>query len=506
MQARILPALESRINTRGNERTLWATSARSKSIERAAALSPQQRHLIVSNDLLCRRRCRRSLRHSTSTSTSTSALSFLSRSRDPGDWDLSPEWYGSQGGGYGRDDGVVVYRSGDVEVTSHAASSSTEEEAGEEAFEWRVLRFAGATRQSVCRVSRRSPSLMDPTCLAFEYTKTLVALALALLPLPVRRKEREREGEEGQEQQKQEVSRVKILCVGVGGGSFPAALAALRPDADVSAFELDARVVGSWAKMGLVVEGEEREKEGKEGGETSSSSLPAWKRNLRLEQQCGAEAVAAVATTNPGSLDLLIVDAFDNQDKVPRIFTDSSDSAFFENASRALGPRGAVLVNLHCGPRPGPAAALAAMFSFNENEKAGSLSSVAFDASKGEGKEAVAVARAYSSALLTDPSSSSSSSSSAAASFLVAARRQQNAIGVVARAGLLALRRRGEGEEDGSDGDNDDENGGEKSLLLPPPPLDAFSLAAAASRGAAACAVPLPFDVGSRANYGLLKL
>ena len=243
--------------------------------------------------------------------------------------------------------------------------------------------------------------------------------------------------------------------------------------------------------MGLAVE---RRRGGGESAadEPSSSrsppSLPSWTRNLRLEQQCGAEAVAAVAASAPGSLDLLIVDAFDNKDRVPSIFTDP-DSTFFKDAKEALGPRGAVLINLHCGPRPGPAAALAAMFSFNEKDSGDAPSSVAFDTSKGEGKEAVSVARAYAAALL-DSSSSSFTSSSCA--FLVAAKRQQNAIGVIARAGLLALRTAGEEEEPASSSAH--------------PRLDASALSAAASRGAVACAVPLPFDVGSRANYGLLKL
>ena len=178
---------------------------------------------------------------------------------------------------------------------------------------------------------------------------------------------------------------------------------------------------------------------------------------------------------------------------MPAIFTDPS-SSFFQNAARALGPRGAALINLHCGPRPGPAAAFAAMFSLNEGKDGpSSSSSVAFDARKGQGKEAVSVARAYAAALL-DPSSSSSSSSSdaSASAFLVAARRQQNAIGVVARAGLLALLPEGEKNENPTSSSS--------------PALDASALFAAASRGAAACAVSLPFDVGSRANYGLLKL
>lgn len=424
-------------------------------------------------------------RTTTSTSTSTSAL-FFSRPTDPGDWDLSPEWYGTQGGGYGRDDGAVVYRSGDVVVTAHAASPSPsssssgggggeEESEGEE--QWRVLRFGDATRQSVCRVKRggaRGGFAMDPTCLAFEYTKTLVALSLALLPPPSSAGggNGDDDGDDGNNRSTAPRRPPRILCVGVGGGSVPAALAALRPDARVSAFELDDRVVGAWPAMGLSALVEEGE-----------HTL----RNLSLRRGCGAEAVAAVARSEPSSIDLLIVDAFDSQDRVPRVFT-AADSPFFRDAASALAPRGSALINLHCGPRPGPAAALAALFSFKDTGGSSSspssspLSSTAFDASRGEGKEAVDVTRTYAKNLLNFDHADAADVGAAAA-FVVAARRQQNVAGVVTRGGLLALPpgARAQG-------------------------IDASTLAAAAAAGASACAVPLPFDVGSRANFGLVKL
>ena len=50
--------------------------------------------------------------------------------RDPGDWIFSPEWWGIQGRGWGRDEGSTLFRhtshrsNGIVTVTSHPASSS----------------------------------------------------------------------------------------------------------------------------------------------------------------------------------------------------------------------------------------------------------------------------------------------------------------------------------------------------------------------------------------------
>ena len=154
-------------------------------------------------------------------------------------------------------------------MTSHPSSPSSEGE-GEEgeggsSFEWRVLRFGEATRQSVCRVEKTKSSLLDPTCLAFEYTKTLVALSLALLPL------RQPGGDDAVPKGRKRKS-IKVLAVGVGGGSVPAALAALRPDVQVSAFEIDERVVGSWPAMGLVASAVAAAVEGKKRGRSSQTS------------------------------------------------------------------------------------------------------------------------------------------------------------------------------------------------------------------------------------------
>lgn len=63
---------------------------------------------------------------------------------DPGHYNLSPEWVGTQGGGYGRDAGKVVFNAhskynGLVEVTEHEASPVQGAAAPNQA--WRVLRY-----------------------------------------------------------------------------------------------------------------------------------------------------------------------------------------------------------------------------------------------------------------------------------------------------------------------------------------------------------------------------
>ena len=58
------------------------------------------------------------------------AMSTPPPSGDPGDWRFSPEWWGIQGRGWGRDEGSTLFShascksNGIVTVTSHPASSS----------------------------------------------------------------------------------------------------------------------------------------------------------------------------------------------------------------------------------------------------------------------------------------------------------------------------------------------------------------------------------------------
>ena len=95
-----------------------------------------------------------------------------------GDWNLSPEWYGTQSGGWGRTSGETVFTrssplSGEVTVTAHEASPL----GNERNAEWRVLRFNEKTRQSVVRIA---DGKADPGCLATEYLKTVVAVIAAV--------------------------------------------------------------------------------------------------------------------------------------------------------------------------------------------------------------------------------------------------------------------------------------------------------------------------------------
>jgi hypothetical protein len=155
---------------------------------------------------------------------------------DPGHWNLSPEWWGNQGGGWGKDAGVTVYEShselgnGRITVTAHSATPQSSPGADESAWEeWRVLRFNSVTRQSVARVrvqptaARGSTVIVLPDCLAQDYLKSTAAVTAALLGLlSLHPCAAAASGA---------AMCLRVLCIGVGGGSLPLFLAHHFPGA-----------------------------------------------------------------------------------------------------------------------------------------------------------------------------------------------------------------------------------------------------------------------------------
>ncbi|KAK9808659.1 hypothetical protein WJX72_001506 [[Myrmecia] bisecta] len=224
-----------------------------------------------------------------------SLFSFISE--DPGDWNHSPEWWGTQGGGWGRGPGTTVFSqesvlgNGQVTVTAHAASEQSPSASGNGSEdhpsyqEWRVLRFNDDTRQSVAKVAvTQRPDggctiAAQPDCLAFEYLKTMAAAA-----------------------------------------------------ASVDAVDLDPAVVEA---------------------ATSAMGLPKDRPNLRLHTEDAAAYMARAAAHVQGSggsyLDAVLFDAFDGADNVPASLA-SSGVPFLDNLAAALHPdHGTVIMNLHGG-------------------------------------------------------------------------------------------------------------------------------------------------------------
>jgi hypothetical protein len=90
-------------------------------------------------------------------------------------------------------------------------------------FEWRVLRFNTVTRQSVAKVmlvaKDGDPSqlyfMQQPNCVAFEYVKSMLSVGLATVSLGGLKIEQVANG----------TTKMRVLCVGLGGGSLPLFLA-----------------------------------------------------------------------------------------------------------------------------------------------------------------------------------------------------------------------------------------------------------------------------------------
>jgi hypothetical protein len=275
---------------------------------------------------------------------------------DPGHWNYSPEWWGTQGGGWGRDAGQVVFSresplNGRVEVTAHAASLNGFDSAGTDPAgaalrdEWRVLRFNGVTRQSVARVrvvdaagaaTRRQVGsdeqqqqqqqrwwLEDgqdvaavPECLAQEYLKSMASLAAAVLGL-----QRLLPSLPGNSLR---AGRLRVLCIGLGGGSLPLFLAHHFPFADVDGVEIDPVVVEA---------------------ATSAMGLPAAMPNMALHVADGLAFVAGAAGGQRPPYDLVCMDAFTGDDTVPSVLCGADFAALL---ARALHPaHGTLLVNFH---------------------------------------------------------------------------------------------------------------------------------------------------------------
>jgi hypothetical protein len=273
---------------------------------------------------------------------------------DPGHWNFSPEWYGTQGGGWGHDPGQVVFArdspfNGRVEVTAHSASLAGFESGGGAGAngatlrqEWRVLRFNGFTRQSVARVrvadgadageasrglqqqrwwleSGQSLSAV-PECLAQEYLKSMTSVMAALLGLhrllPDMPSSPLAPGGGPR--------MLRVLCIGLGGGSLPNFLVHSFPFASVDAVEIDPAVVEA---------------------ATLAMGLPARLPRMTLHTADAMDFVEAHVAAGKERYDVVCMDAFTGDDEVPSTLC---TPRFAAALAQAMHPaHGSLLINFH---------------------------------------------------------------------------------------------------------------------------------------------------------------
>jgi spermidine synthase len=243
-----------------------------------------------------------------------------------GDWNLSPEWFGSQGGGWGRTEGKTLFSevseyNGVVSVTAHPASPIGKQESGA-SVEWRVLRFNDKTRQSVVRLVNGNA---DSACLATEYLKTVVAIFAAVIDL-------NRETSDGQDAfQGDQVLEMdggscvgpRVLCIGVGGGSIVQFLSSFFPEMEIDAVEIDPVVA------------------------TAARDFMGMHSNIYVED--AREFVARLVTDNNNNkkkkpYDIVYIDAFDGDDCIP---SDLCTDHFARSLSQVTSKSGTVIINMH---------------------------------------------------------------------------------------------------------------------------------------------------------------
>lgn len=189
------------------------------------------------------------------------------RDSDPGRLSLAHEALGP---------GEVLLRAplqagGVLQVTSHRASQVEGLPQGipeGSTQEWRVLRFApreggSALIQSMAKVCIPPPCSPDllvrqrGDCLLMPYTKSLVTVALTALHLlgaEVRPADLESASPLDSSRSKtSEPSKLRVLCIGLGGGTVPTFLSHMLPHCEIDVAELEPAVVqAAMGAMGFV--------------------------------------------------------------------------------------------------------------------------------------------------------------------------------------------------------------------------------------------------------------
>lgn len=321
---------------------------------------------------------------------------------DEADWIYSGEWWGSQDGGFGRDEGQTVFRkqsfkgNGLVSVTAHPASIPTIEDwPGIEkqlqqkykrllgglgacgrvrilGFQWRVLRFNSMTRESVAKVMSvyidTDPSclflMQQPHCLAFPYVKSMVSIGLTALASTNFDLKSAVSGKQ----------KMRILCIGNGGGTIPLFLASKIKGAHVDVVEIDEAVISASIKsmgfpavlkMGTRVQ-EYYSEDNSSGFHVNESSQIMHKvfwdgiqERVFLNEADGEAYICDSPIhgrpNEKGSLwyDMVFIDAYDGDDIFPYKFRDRN-GPFLSALCSKLHPRhGTVIVNLHAdSPHP----------------------------------------------------------------------------------------------------------------------------------------------------------
>ncbi|CAK9048503.1 unnamed protein product [Durusdinium trenchii] len=222
---------------------------------------------------------------------------------------------------------------GELRVTAHKASPTQALPPGW-CQEWRVLRFIPERASSnliqainkVC-IDTDAKTEQCRNCLLMPYTKSIVSAVMSVLVMvgaPVFESAEERP--------------LKVLCIGLGGGSIPSFLVDMLPGCLVDVVEVEPAVIESLEAMGFQPDD-----------------------HIRLWLEDGAQFVCRAVDTfavgkadATGPYDAVIVDAYDADGCVPDAFTMAD--TFFSQALAAglLSQRSVLVTNFLPGTDLGP--------------------------------------------------------------------------------------------------------------------------------------------------------
>ncbi|OMO86561.1 hypothetical protein CCACVL1_09559 [Corchorus capsularis] len=295
------------------------------------------------------------------------------RIEDEGDWFYSSEWWGSDT--ESEFNGNNVFRSvsdkgnGVVSVLAYPSSRPNklywpetekllhqryaEMHPGYEhngqfrilGYQWRVLRFNDTTRQSTAKVMaayRESEPgsiclMQQADCLAIPYTKSMVSLGLSTIASSSYDLMAAVHGKK----------RMRILCIGHGGGSLPLFLASKIQGAVIHVVEIDPIVISASVQaMGFPAFSVMTPSGERALSKPDTIDDIMWKgihERLYLYESDAEKFVLE----NKDLYDIIFIDAYDGDDIFPNKLWDPH-SRFLKSLSNQLHPKhGTVVVNLH---------------------------------------------------------------------------------------------------------------------------------------------------------------
>ncbi|KAL5542362.1 hypothetical protein UlMin_010072 [Ulmus minor] len=288
---------------------------------------------------------------------------------DEGNWFYSSEWWGTESDGHSVLRSTSDKGNGVVSVVAYPSSRPSEvywpvtekwlqkrceetQPAGEDrgrfnilGYQWRVLRFNDVTRQSTVKIMAAyrdsepgSVFLMQqPHCIAVPYLKSMVSVGLATLASCDYDLRNVVQGNE----------KMRVLCIGHGGGTLPLFLASKIQGAVVHIVEIDPLVISaSIQAMGFPAFSVMTPSGERAFSKPDTIDEILWKGTHERLFLFESDAEKFILNTT-NQYDLIFIDAYDGDDIFPRTLWDP-DSPFLKALSDRLHPEhGTVVVNLH---------------------------------------------------------------------------------------------------------------------------------------------------------------